>query len=545
MNLISSPPFSMSIILSDIIHLIMNFFNCDFLIVGGGISGLTAARQASKYGSVILITKGKTEETATEKAQGGIAVALDKKSDSTTFHLEDTLIAGAGLCDKPAVDVLVKDGIDRVKELIEMGANFDKTATGFELNIEGAHRQRRILHAGDYTGKEIAQTLAAKVIKDKLVEIKNYIFCMDLIIDNNLCKGIVAYDVKNKTEIIIKAKATIISSGGAGQIYQYTTNPQFATGDGIAAAYRAGAIVSDMEFVQFHPTALVSFKALGEEIAFPQFLISEAVRGEGAILLNHKGERFISELAPRDVVARAIFEEMKKSDSNHVHLNLSKIDPDKVKKRFPTIYKTCQEIGLDLSHDDIPVAPAAHFLMGGIKTDLFGATNIKGLWAAGEAMSSGVHGANRLASNSLLEGVVFGHRAAIAANEFIQDIKYVDIDESKVSLDKPAISINETKKLKNAIKKLMWDHVGIVRNKTSLETACGMLNDIQDTILSNNTPVIKRSIADEIELRNMLLVSKLICHAAHDRTESRGAHFRSDYPAKDDAKWLKHLEYSQ
>ncbi len=527
----------------------MKVFKCDTLIVGGGIAGLTAALHASKSGKVILITKGKTKETATEKAQGGIAAAIDNKHDSTKLHLEDTLIAGAGLCDKKAVEILVKEGVLRVKELIEMGADFDKASGGFELNIEGAHRQRRILHAGDYTGSEIARTLAARVLKEKLVEIKNYIFGKDILMSRGKCKGIIAYDFKSKEDILILAKATILSTGGACQIYQYTTNPEFATGDGIAMAYRAGAYVSDMEFVQFHPTALVQFKGIGEEIAFPQFLISEAVRGEGAVLLNSKGKRFMdkyhiqAELAPRDIVARAIFEEMQKTGSDHVHLNMSGIDPEKVKKRFPTIYKTCKEAGFDLTNDDIPVAPAAHYLMGGIKTDLRARTSIPGLWAAGEAMSSGVHGANRLASNSLLEGVVFGHKAAVDAAEFIKTMKNEKSDEKAAEYfirqkrHSGKMSPKEIRALKNRIKRLMWDNVGIVRNKAGLI----------DTILELRTIQSKCDFHpetfEEIELRNMSLVGYLVTRAALNRKESRGAHFRSDYPASDNQKWKKHLKY--
>jgi len=538
----------------------MRVFNCDFLVVGGGISGLRAALTASKFGKVILLTKGKTEETATEKAQGGIAVALDKEKDSTTFHLEDTLAAGAGLCDTEAVKVLVSDGVERVKELIEMGADFDRTKTGFELNIEGAHRQRRILHAGDYTGAEIARTLAARVIKEKNIRVMNFVFGKDLLIKDGTCFGIDAFDAKTNEVMRFLAPATILSTGGVCQVYLYTTNPEFATGDGIAMAYRAGAKLSDMEFVQFHPTALVQFKGLGEEVAFPQFLISEAVRGEGALLLNKKGERFMenyhvrAELAPRDIVSRAIFDEMKKTDSDHVHLNLSGIDPEKVKKRFPTIYKTCKEAGLDLTSDDIPVAPAAHYFMGGIKTDLEARTNIKGLWAAGEVMSSGVHGANRLASNSLLEGVVFGHRAALSASKH-HNVSYSPSPqplgpsgehsrtvEGPVPSPVPStntipLSSHELSKHRHLIKKLMWDSVGIIRNGKGLEKAVNELS-----ILEKGLNYDPQTVA-ESELRNMALVGKLIAQAAFDRKESRGAHYRTDYPEKDDVNWKKHLVY--
>ncbi|MCX5748770.1 MAG: L-aspartate oxidase [Candidatus Saganbacteria bacterium] len=528
----------------------MKVFNCDFLVVGGGISGLRAALTASKFGQVILLTKGKTEETATEKAQGGIAAAIDKEKDSTTFHLEDTLSAGAGLCDSDAVKVLVNDGVERVKELIEMGADFDRTPSGFELNIEGAHRRRRILHAGDYTGSEIAKTLAAKAIKEKNIRVMNFVFGKDLLVKDGKCCGIDAFDAKTDELMRFLAPATILSTGGVCQIYLYTTNPEFATGDGIAMAYRAGAELSDMEFVQFHPTALVQFKGLGEEVAFPQFLISEAVRGEGALLLNKHGERFMdkyhiqAELAPRDIVSRAIYDEMKKTDSDHVHLNLSGIDPEKVKKRFPTIYRTCKEAGMDLTADDIPVAPAAHYFMGGIRTDLEARTNIKGLWAAGEVMSSGVHGANRLASNSLLEGVVFGHRAALSAKEYLNALP----EPERFGSDKPEPTrlesgnikrglLNDLSKHRHFIKKLMWDNVGIIRTGMGLEKAVKELTLLEKALDHDPMTVQER------ELKNMALVGRLISQAALDRKESRGAHFRTDHSERDDKNWKKHLIY--
>lgn len=543
-NVINLIPVSKLSIITVIIQLNMEIFKSDFLVVGGGISGLTASLVCASKGSVTLLTKGKTEETATEKAQGGIAVALDSVNDSTSYHLDDTLIAGAGLCDRQAVEILVKDGVERVKELIAMGADFDRTSSGFELNIEGAHRKRRILHAGDYTGKEIARTLAARVIKNRNISIRNYIFGKDLIMTNGKCTGVVAFDSVTGKQMMFLSPCVIISTGGVCQIYRYTTNPEFATGDGMAMAYRAGAVLRDMEFVQFHPTALVQFKGLDEEIAFPQFLISEAVRGEGALLLNKHGERFMekyhvqAELAPRDIVSRAIFEEMKKTSSDHVHLNLSGIDPGKIQKRFPTIYKTCKEVGLDLTCDDIPVAPAAHYFMGGIKTDMEGRTNIPGLWAAGEAMSSGVHGANRLASNSLLEGVVFGKRAAESAIAYRKEDPGAEV-KPEIPSSKKAVHLpdNEIKSYKGFIKRLMWEHVGIVRSGVSLGKAIIELEKLSSKF--GFDPQNK----DEAELVNMALVGGIIAKAALDRKESRGAHYRTDYPKKDDFKWQKHLEY--
>lgn len=537
----------------------------DFLIIGGGIAGLSAALEAGKYGKVTVLTKGKIGETATEKAQGGIAAAIDHLRDSTQFHFEDTLEAGAGLCNEEAVKVLVTEGVERVKELIEMGAQFDKAETEaggvkYALNLEGAHKRRRILHAGDETGAEIEKTLAGRVMSEGKVEVHPQMTGLDLILEDGRCRGASALDQKTGTIVSYLSGATILATGGICQVYLYTTNPSLATGDGVAMAYRAGAQVTDMEFVQFHPTALVQFKQFEDIIALPQFLISEAVRGEGGVLINNKGERFMEkyhvdmELAPRDVVARSIFEEMKTTGDDHVFLSLKNMDPEKTKHRFPMIYRTCLERGLDITKDNIPVAPAAHYFMGGIKTDTDGRTNIPGLYAAGECASTGVHGANRLASNSLLEGLVFGHRAAIAAK---------NLTLSRLTSGHPSPQSGEGNYLKNSplhymergagvrvkntdlqrykliIKSAMWNGVGIMRSKENLEAALHKLDQVERS-LSAFTPVS----AEEIELKNMLLIGNLITHAALDRTESRGAHFRADYPNPDDLHWKKHLVYS-
>ncbi|MBN3032507.1 MAG: L-aspartate oxidase [Candidatus Saganbacteria bacterium] len=519
-----------------------NNHTCDLLIVGGGIAGLSAALEASKYGKVTLLTKGKIGETATEKAQGGIAAAIDQVSDSTEFHFEDTLAAGAGLCDEKAVRVLVTEGVGRVKELIALGAQFDKAeteagGTRYALNLEGAHRRRRILHAGDETGAEIEKTLGRRVAAEGKVAIHQRMMGIDLLAENGRCLGAAALNQQTGETRIYSAKATLLATGGVCQAYLYTTNPPFATGDGVAMAYRAGAEVTDMEFVQFHPTSLVQLKGFEDLIALPQFLISEAVRGEGGVLLNEKGERFIHELAPRDVVTRAIVEEMEKSGSDHVYLSLRAIAPDKVKHRFPMIYQTCLERGLDITKDNIPVAPAAHYFMGGIMTDSDGKTNIGGLYAAGECASTGVHGANRLASNSLLEGLVFGHRAAVAAKYEIQNTKYEGITKFETTNSKPRLKDFEAQRFKLVIKSAMWNGTGIIRSQESLEDALNKLVKVEKQI--DFAPVS----ADELELRNMLLVAKLIARSALGRQESRGAHYRTDYPRKDDANWQRHLVY--
>jgi len=500
---------------------------CDFLIIGSGIAGLSAALEASKHGKVIILTKGKIGETATEKAQGGIAAAIDKLQDSTQFHFEDTIAAGAGLCDENAVRILVTEGVERVKELIEMGAQFDRAETeaggGFALGLEGAHKRRRILHAGDATGEEIQRTLGAKIVKEKLAEIKPYTLGIDLITKHGKCLGVKALNLQTNEIEYYFAKTTIIATGGIGQIYLYTTNPEVATGDGIAMAYRAGAKTKDMEFVQFHPTSLVQSAEFKDLIALPRFLISEAVRGEGASLLNIKNERFISELASRDIVSRAIFEEIRKNGSEHVYLSLANIDPNKIKKRFPVIYKTCLERGLDITKDNIPVAPAAHYFMGGIKTDVDGRTNIASLYAAGECVSCGIHGANRLASNSLLDGLVFGRRAALTAkSEALSLGTPLPLGEGPGVRAK--LKPQEIMHLKLIIKSTMWKNVGIIRSERSLKDALGKLDSALKKL--DYEPTVK----EEIELKNMAQVAKLVAEAALKRKASIGAHFRTDYP---------------
>ncbi|MFA5839773.1 MAG: L-aspartate oxidase [Candidatus Margulisiibacteriota bacterium] len=523
--------------------------DCDCLIIGSGIAGLSAAIEASKYGKVIVLTKNILSETATRKAQGGIAAAIDKIKDSTQFHFEDTIAAGAGLCDEQAVRILVNEGVERVKELIEMGAQFDRaeseSGSGFALALEGAHKRRRILHAGDATGEEIQKTLGAKILADRLVDLRQHYITTNLIIENGKCIGVEALNLSTNSMERFLSKNTIITTGGYGQIWLHTTNPKVATGDGVALAYRAGAEVTDMEFMQFHPTALVQFAELKDMIALPRFLISEAVRGEGGQLLNQRGERFMQkydtkgELAPRDIVSRAIFQEMKESGSDHVFLSLATINPEIIKKRFPVIYATCLERGLDITKDNIPVAPAAHYAMGGIRTDVNGQTNISHLFAAGECASLGVHGANRLASNSLLDGLVFGHRAAIsAASNKLQETITKEISISKMDQN-PKNQINPTDLLrfKMVIKTAMWNDVGIVRSAESLKDALNKIAAVESRLPA------KPQSQEEIEVKNMTLVAKLITQAALDRTESRGAHFRKDYPKTDNTNWKRHINY--
>ena len=521
-----------------------NIFKCDFLIIGGGIAGLSAAIEASHHGKVILLTKGKTGETATEYAQGGIAAAIDEQKDSPLFHMQDTLDVGAGLSDENAVKILVNDGVKRVHELIKLGVKFDKIGDVYELALEGAHSHRRILHAGDATGSEIERGLAARLLKEKLVDVRNFIYGKDLIIKNGRCIGAEAIDIKNDKKLIFLARSTMLATGGLGQVFLHNTNPSFATGDGIAMAHRAGAEVTDMEFVQFHPTTLFI-----HGVVETRFLISEAVRGEGAILENVKGERFmpnyhlLKELAPRDVVSRSILSEMNRTNSDHVYLNLAPIGADKTQKRFPKIYEECLKYGIDITKDKIPVTPAAHYFMGGVKIDTDGKTNIPGLYAAGEVSSAGIHGANRLASNSLLDGLVFGYRAAVNAescNKSTEIDKAIESFKPKLTEQvPPKLDPEEISKLKLELKTLMWEKVGIVRRGKDLKYALSELKNIEHKL--NFIPDNK----DELELKNMAMTSTLIAQAALNRKESRGAHFRSDYPLQDDIHWRRHQVFKK
>ncbi|RME64349.1 MAG: L-aspartate oxidase, partial [Nitrospirae bacterium] len=377
----------------------------DYVVVGSGVAGLRAAIELASDGEVIVITKDIPTESSTEYAQGGVAVALSDE-DEVGIHYEDTLRAGDGLCNEEAVRVLVTEGPERIQELIDWGAEFDREGSKLAFTLEAAHSRRRILHAhGDATGKEIERVLLNKVRSLNNVKKLSRTMTVDLIVKDNLCRGVLL--IKSQKWLVVLARATIMATGGAGQLYLRTTNPSVCTGDGMAMALRAGAVLEDMEFIQFHPTALAIKRG-------PQFLLSEAMRGEGGILKNSRGERFMfsyhpdGELAPRDVVSRAIWQEMERTNSEHVLLDVSHLEGEFLKKRFPRIYETCLRFGIDITKEPVPVAPAAHFIMGGIKTDTGGRTTLKGLYAAGEVACTGVHGANRLASNSLLEGLVYG-----------------------------------------------------------------------------------------------------------------------------------------
>ncbi len=502
--------------------------SCDVLVVGTGIAGLYTALKASPIGRVIVLTKSKLEESNTEYAQGGIAAAIGTE-DSPRLHFMDTLEAGAGLCDEDAVQVLVEEGPDCVRELIKIGTQFDKDEEGeYQLTREGAHSMRRILHArGDATGDEIRRALQHKVYEEGIIVYENQ-YIVDILMQDGRCIGVLALDAHERMTAYI-ARATILCTGGAGQLYINSTNPEVATGDGIAIAYRAGADIQDVEFVQFHPTALY-----GE--GTPKFLISEAVRGEGALLLNKNGERFMpdyhprAELAPRDVVSRAIVDQMRKTGHPCVYEDARAIPG--VKERFPTIYAACLRRGIDITQDLIPVAPAAHYIMGGVRTDVNGRTNIAGLYACGEVACTGIHGANRLASNSLLEGLVFGRRIAqVLATELPAEVESRNFGWRSA----PAIPDRPLNWLWAEIQQLMWDNVGIAREAGGLNAAIDRLSKIVDSM---SGALISK---EGFQVANLATVALLIAQAAITREESRGGHFRTDFPSRDDEHWKRHV----
>jgi L-aspartate oxidase len=507
----------------------MNFEKTDYLIIGSGVAGLRAAIELAPHGDVLVVTKDKPSESSTEYAQGGIAAAMSDE-DTVGIHFEDTLKAGDRLCREEAVKTLVEEGPERIMELISWGAEFDKEGIKLDFTLEAAHSRRRILHShGDSTGKELERVLLKKVRSFSSVQKYPFAFTVDLIVDDGVCYG--AYVVRGGEAIAILARATILATGGAGQLFARTTNPPVATGDGMAIAFRAGAELEDMEFVQFHPTSLYAPAA-------PQFLLSESIRGEGAVLLNIKKKRFMegyhemAELAPRDVVSRAIISEMVKTGSDHVYLDLRHMGKEFVKNRFPRIYATCLQYDVDITEDLVPVSPAAHYIMGGVRTDINGATNIKGLYAAGEVACTGVHGANRLASNSLLEGLVYGARTGKAALSSGVAMKKMCLSELEAS------AIRDSDEIKRALRKLMWEKAGIIRCAVSLKEA-------KERLLSfwHITGRNYRSRTD-LELKNMITVSGIIVEAALIRKGSVGAHYRSDYKnrGKD---WQRHIRWDK
>ncbi|QWR78903.1 L-aspartate oxidase [Candidatus Magnetomonas plexicatena] len=495
----------------------------DYLIIGSGVAGLRAAIELAPHGSVCVITKDIVSESCTEYAQGGVAVALSDE-DTIGIHFEDTIKAGDGLCRDEAVMVLVEEGPERIVELMSWGMEFDKSGSKLEFTLEAAHSRRRVLHAhGDSTGKEIERVLINKARSFDSVKKYSFSYVLDLIVHDGVCYG--AYIIKDNNIVAVLAKATILSTGGTGQIFSRTTNPAVATGDGIAMAFRAGAAIEDMEFVQFHPTTLYAPSA-------PQFLLTEALRGEGAFIKNIHKERFLglyhtsAELAPRDVVSRAIVSELVRTNSQFVYLDATHLDKDYIKVRFPMIYTTCLKYDIDITSELVPISPAAHYMMGGVKTDTFGRTNIKRLFAAGEVAGTGVHGANRLASNSLLEGLVFGQRAGkTALNE---NVNYSLIKPADIKLSTETVTIEEPAELRSLLRKLMWEKAGIIRCNISLNEAVVILEKWGYILTSHYMTRY------ENEIKNMFQTSFLIVTAALYRKNSIGAHFRSDFPEKAD-----------
>lgn len=523
----------------------------DVVIVGGGIAGLFTALELPDYLNIAILTKEKVEQSNSNLAQGGIAVSLGE-DDSPALHFSDTLYAGAGLCNPESVWELVNSGAESINKLCSYGVNFDKDKKEIlSLTREAAHTKDRIIHSGDATGKEICRVLTMKAIQKANIKIYEQNIAVDVEIENGHCTGILAINDISGEMIIYQSKHIICCTGGCGQVFKYTSNPDVATGDGVALAYRAGAEIMDMEFVQFHPTVLTCKQD-------NRFLISEAVRGEGAFLRNHLGERFmhkyheLQELAPRDVVARAIFSEMQLSGEDNVWLDITHKDKEWLTNRFPNIYETLLGYGIDMSKDMIPVAPAAHYSMGGIKVDVNGCTNIPGLYACGEASCTGVHGANRLASNSLLEGLVFGMKIAQRlSNDAARRNMNIKIELNEVTLAegiKNIVSKNwniekftfdediRVQELINKLKRTMTKKVGIVREKTILEEAKAETEGMLDQARRLNVRNVQW-----IELINMLQVSLLIIRGALARKESRGAHYRKDYPNTDDINWNKNI----
>jgi L-aspartate oxidase len=520
----------------------------DFLVIGSGIAGLTYALKVAQHRpdkKVTIITKAAADETNTKYAQGGVAVVNDLEHDSFEKHIEDTLIAGDGLCDRDIVEIVVKEGPQRVNEIIEWGAKFDKESSGdYKLGKEGGHSEFRILHHKDITGREMERALLEAVSKMKNVEIIKHCFVVDILTQHHLgflitkstpdieCFGAYLLNLKkNKIEKIL-SKITVLATGGNGQIYRTTTNPSIATGDGVAMVYRAKGRIENMEFIQFHPTALYEAGKRGQA-----FLITEAVRGDGGIIRNKDEEAFMEkyderkDLAPRDIVARAIDSEMKKAGTEYVWLDCRHFKKEKFIEHFPNIYEKCLSIGIDIIKNMIPVSPAAHYSCGGIQTNEWGRSSIKNLYACGECASTGLHGANRLASNSLLEAMVFAHRCYTNSVEKIDNINFNDAipDWNESGTTDPKEMILITQSLKE-LQMVMSDYVGIVRNDVRLQRAMKRIDLLwQETEELYQTTTVSPQL---LELRNMITNGYLVIKCAGFRKESRGLHFNTDYPGK-------------
>ena len=514
------------------------YLSPDFVVIGSGIAGLRAAIALAPVGRVLILTKAEPSESNTGYAQGGIAVALGD-DDTPDLHASDTIKAGDGLCDQEAVRVLVEQGPPYVQELVDWGTKFDREADGsLSRGREAAHSVRRVLHAGDATGREIARVLWTRVSQLKSVETANHALVTELLVEDVRCVGVRFYDQLGFPRDA-RARATLLATGGAGQVFRHTTNPRVATGDGVALGFHAGARVADLEFVQFHPTALNVPGA-------PRFLISEALRGDGGRLINGRGQAFMTryhhdgDLAPRDVVARSIMREMEMT-AGSVYLSLSHLDEDYVTRRFPTIADMCRQVGLDLARDPIPVSPAAHYVMGGVDTDQWGRTSLPGLFAAGEVACTGVHGANRLASNSLLEGLVFGARAAVAMQQAYAAAPLGADRRLPVGVaSRESRAFAHRSLTTTEVRDLMWKSVGLFRTREGMEDAVAKL----EASYAAHRDALANARADDGDAWkqfNLVTVARLIARAALRRLESRGAHYRADCPDRDDIHWKAHV----
>ncbi len=507
----------------------------DCLVVGGGIAGLRAALEAAKNCGVILVCKSTLDDSNTWLAQGGIASVL-KEGDSFKSHIEDTLQTGCGLSDEKVVEYVVKQGPELIKELLEWGADFDKKDGELISSLEGGHSHNRIFHAhGDKTGQEIADTLITKARQNPNIRIIENFYTIDLITDDDqICKGIIGRNERGS--MIFWATNTILATGGAGRLYRETTNPKVATADGLAMAYRAGAALEDLEMMQFHPTTLYIAGA-------SRALVSEAVRGEGGKLVDSSGHQFMedyheqAELAPRDIVSRAILSQMLKTNSTHVYLDVRHFEKDFFTKRFPTINEMLDSFDIDPTRELIPVRPSAHYMIGGIKTDINAKTNIENLFACGEAACTNLHGANRLASNSLLEGLVFGKTAGLAASESTEEITTAKFPKIKYTVPASDRTRLDTVDVYNSLRALMWRNVGITRREKPLKEAQEIISFWHRYVLDKNFDS-----PDGWECQNMLITSLLMAFAAEERKESRGVHYRQDYPQTDDENFKRHIE---
>jgi L-aspartate oxidase len=517
-------------------------YRADYVVIGSGVAGLRAAIELSAAGSVLVLAKSDLSDSATAWAQGGIAVALSDE-DEISLHEQDTIKAGDGLCRPEAVALLVEEGPKYITQLIEWGTEFDRAGTKLAFTREAAHSRSRILHAhGDSTGREISRALLARAHTIAHLHLRAHAFTTELIVESKRVLGIRFIDETDGSLHEVNAGAVLLATGGLGRIYRDTTNPEVATGDGMAIAYESGAVLSDMEFVQFHPTALAVKGA-------PRFLLSEALRGEGGVLRNVNLERFMKryneaqELAPRDVVARAIVTEMQRTKSRHVYLDMTAKNEEFLKKRFPRIYETCLSYGLDLATDMAPVSPAAHYMMGGVKTDLSGRTSLPGLYAAGETADTGVHGANRLASNSLLEGLVFGARSGQA---MIKDFPVAKRHAAGLPGSPAPLpgNGNGARAAKSAtespcsaaldqVRDVMWQQVGVLRDGKDLASAIKKLEAM-------DVSKCEKAGRSDYETRNLHTLALLIARSALARVESRGSHYRADFPYRDDEDFARH-----